>query len=428
MSYRPLSRRIIVAFTLVVAIVSGLFSVGIISAVRYVEKQLIANDLHGDLAIAIADLHAGRDIDLKPGTRFFYDDSENTDSNTYDPPDWLKDLNGGVHEVFRDQQSYHALVYKQGKDEFMLLQDQTDFEKREHVLFIVVIAGFLSSVGMAWLLGHLLAKRVLEPVIRLAKEVGHRDQLQMQAPPLAPDYADDEIGKLAEAFDSTIGELRAALNREQFFTNDVSHELRTPLMVITSSCELLAAADNLSPRQQEQLARISRACAEMRDLVKTFLLLARDSLHRDAHVDLATLPAIANEQCQQWRAAAEAKGLSLNLDVVHSDASNYNAPLLRAVLANLLRNAVHYTDSGFVKVVVDGKSVRVEDSGLGIEEAQRETVFKPFVRGTQARGEGLGLGLSLVKRICAHENWGITLHAREPQGSCFEVTLSGNTH
>ncbi len=73
MRYRPLSRRITLAFIAVVAIVSCLFSVGIIVAVRYVEMQLITDNLHGDLAIAMADLNAGRDIDLEPGTRFYYE-------------------------------------------------------------------------------------------------------------------------------------------------------------------------------------------------------------------------------------------------------------------------------------------------------------------------------------------------------------------
>nr|GFD58533.1 hypothetical protein [Tanacetum cinerariifolium] len=66
--------------------------------------------------------------------------------------------------------------------------------------------------------------------------VRHRDQLLGLAPPLAPDYAADEVGELAVAFDATLGRLRDALSRERLFTSDVSHELRTPLMVLATSC------------------------------------------------------------------------------------------------------------------------------------------------------------------------------------------------
>jgi signal transduction histidine kinase len=195
-------------------------------------------------------------------------------------------------------------------------------------------------------------------------------------------------------------------------------------MIITSSCELLAAANNLSPKQQQQLARINRASIEMHDLVKTFLLLARDSLQQDTDTDVATLEAIAIEQYEQWHVIAETKGLTMQIDVLHANNTQYKTPLLRAVIANLLRNAVHYTDTGFVKLVVDGSICRVEDSGQGIEPEQREAVFQPFVRGTQARGEGMGLGLSLVKRICLHEGWRIELTPLQPQGSCFAVDLN----
>lgn len=74
--YRPLSRRIIIAFVLLVALVSGLFGLGIVLSVRYMETQLLTDTLHGDLAIALADLKAGRDIELEPGLSFYYGQDE----------------------------------------------------------------------------------------------------------------------------------------------------------------------------------------------------------------------------------------------------------------------------------------------------------------------------------------------------------------
>ena len=90
---------------------------------------------------------------------------------------------------------------------------------------------------------------------------------------------------------------------------------------------------------------------------------------------------------------------------------------------NLLRNAWHYTDSGQVRLCLERGGFRVEDSGSGIAEDQHELIFQPFFRGPQARGEGLGLGLSLVKRICTHQGWRITVENRPSGGSCFRVRL-----
>ncbi len=273
-------------------------------------KQLITDTLHGDLAIAMADLDAGRTIQLEPGLSFYFD-QENTLENTQiadnPPPAWLDHLDSGFNEVFREDQVFHALKYIQDNEEFVLLRDQTDFEKREHILFIIVVAGFLLSVGSAWLLGRWMARHVLAPVTRLAQDVRDREAL-IDAPLLAPQFADDEVGRLAHAFDNTVGKLREALTREQMFTSDVSHELRTPLMVIATAGELLAAADNLTPRQCKQLDRITRASDEMHDLVKTFLLLARETRDDDLQTELVTLPR-AEEHTSNWQHAADEKGL-----------------------------------------------------------------------------------------------------------------------
>ncbi|MNM99386.1 Sensor histidine kinase TmoS [compost metagenome] len=94
------------------------------------------------------------------------------------------------------------------------------------------------------------------------------------------------------------------------------------------------------------------------------------------------------------------------------------------MLGNLLRNAWHYTDSGHIRLALGAAGFVVEDSGEGIPEALRESVFEPFVRGNRERGDGLGLGLSLVKRICEHEGWQIRLQSAQPHGCRFEVRLT----
>ncbi|HAW63710.1 MAG TPA: sensor histidine kinase, partial [Pseudomonas sp.] len=106
------------------------------------------------------------------------------------------------------------------------------------------------------------------------------------------------------------------------------------------------------------------------------------------------------------------------------DRGVYNHTLLGTVMSNLLRNALHYTDHGQVRLVLERGGFRVEDTGMGIPPDQQERMFQPFVRGAEGRGEGLGLGLSLVRRICAHQGWTVEVQGREPRGSCFSVRLA----
>ena len=419
LSKQPFERRILIAFVLMTVLISGLFSQSIVGVVHYVEEYLISENLGNELQQVLnEDIKRDRPPRLDASTQFFA-----SDLTEYAIPERFSGLSEGFNEIEGIDNAFYAYVQKVNGHTYMLVQDQSEFERHEQALFNVVLAGFLLSVIAAWWLGRIMAHKVMTPVTRLAQQVRHRDQLHPLAPPLAPGYPNDEIGQLAAAFDSTLGQLQQSLERERLFTSDVSHELRTPLMVIAGSCELLAEA-TLSPREKEQLARISRACEEMRGLVETFLQLARDKTNQSAFVDNRSLASIADEQVNRWKPLLDEKGLDFQYHVEGEDNGLYNPTFLGTVMANLLRNALHYTEEGFVRLVLEAGAFRVEDSGTGIPTEQHEQIFQPFVRGPQARGEGLGLGLSLVKRICARQGWEVSLHDQSNGGSCFKVSLN----
>lgn len=420
LAQQSLANRIVAAFVLMTAVVAGMFSIVIDSAVDGVEMQLVSDSLNRHLDFIIEEADQGLRPQPGPGLELFVASVDTTAPAHV--PTWLSRLPPGLHETVNDDEAYHVLVRDQDGQRYFLVLDQQDFERRETVLEIAVWTGFVLSILAAWVLGKTLAKTVIAPVVRLSGQVQHRDQLLPVAPLLAPEYAADEVGKLAAAFDTTLGQLRQALEREQLFTSDVSHELRTPLMVIASSCELLQA-QGVAANQQIQLERIMRASAEMQELVETFLGLARGP--RDNGIQLAgcALAMAADEQVQRWQADATRRGLTFDLMTEATDHGNYPAPLLRAVLANLLRNAIHYTDRGFVRLILRDGGFSVIDSGAGIPESERMHVFRPFARGGTSRGDGIGIGLSLVQRICDRQGWRITLTEREGGGCEFRVEL-----
>ncbi|EZH81508.1 histidine kinase [Ectopseudomonas composti] len=421
LSKQPFERRILIAFVLMTVMVSGLFSLSIVGVVHFIEEHLVSQEMSRELGETLnEDIRQGRPPRLDSSTQFF-----SSYHDQYLIPEQYTGLQEGFNEVVSGNEAFYIYVQKINGETYMLVQEQQEFEARENALFNVVLAGFLLTVVAAWGLGLMMARKVMAPISRLAQQVRHRDQLHPLAPPLAPDYPDDEIGQLAAAFDSTLGQVRQSLERERLFTSDVSHELRTPLMVIATSCELLAEAP-LGPREKEQVARIARASEEMRELVQTFLQLARDKSNEAVFVGDRTLATIAHEQASRWGALMKEKGLDFQLAEEGQDDGRYNATFLGTVMANLLRNALHYTESGSVRLILEQGAFRIEDSGAGIPAEQHERIFQPFVRGAQARGEGLGLGLSLVKRICAKQGWQVSLQS-EPGHTRFRVTLNPDT-
>lgn len=414
---QPLVRRIIIAFVLMTLVISGVFSLSIVAIVHYIEEQLVSEELAHELDMAIEYQRTGQRIRLPRDMHFF-----SSDTNSIPPQ--FSGLKDGFTEVVGDNAAFYALQRTEDVRRYLLVEDQSDFETREGVMFNGVLAGFILSLVAAWAVGWLVARRVIAPVIRLAEQVRHHGQLSPAAPALATEYAHDEVGQLAAAFDNTLGQLRLALEREHLFTSDVSHELRTPLMIIASSCELIREAGHLDAMQREQIARIARACEQMRDLVQTFLLLARASPSKSHMAGSISLSAAAEEQGKRWADSFAAKGLAFSVQVQEDGDENlYNATFLNTVMSNLLRNALHYTESGSVELLLEKASFSVKDSGIGIPPDQHEQIFRPFVRGRHAPGEGLGLGLSLVKRICEHEGWQVRVDTLSPVGSIFTVIL-----
>lgn len=420
---QPLERRIIIAFTLMTLLVSGTFSLGIVAIVHFIEEHLVSQELDRQLHVVVyEDLPKGHSPRLDPETRFYASNLEK-----FSIPTQFNQQEPGFTEMVDGDEAFYVYTQEINGVRYVLVQEQDEFEQREQALFNVVLAGFILSILGALVLGRLMARKIMQPVSRLAQQVRHRDQLLPLAPPLAPEYADDEIGHLAAAFDSTLSKLRNSLEREKLFTSDVSHELRTPLMIITTSCELLADT-NLAEKEATHLQRIKRASEEMHDLVQTFLILARSKPEEAFLGGQATLRSIADAQVELWQPTFNDKQIHLQLCIAQSpSATLYNATFLRTVLSNLLRNALHYTEQGEVKLTLYADHFTVEDTGIGIPEGFQESIFEPFTRGHNARGEGLGLGLSLVRRICTHQGWTIQVSTRSPHGSCFSLCLDGKT-
>ena len=416
---QPLERRIIIAFTLMTLLVSGTFSLGIVAIVHFIEEHLVSQELDRQLHVVVhEDLPKGHPPRLDPETHFYASNLED-----FAIPKQFDNKKLGFAEVVDGDEAFYVYMQEINGVRYVLVQEQDEFEQREQALFNVVLAGFILSIIGAWLLGRLMARKIMQPVSRLAQQVQHRDQLLPLAPPLAPEYADDEIGRLAAAFDSTLSKLRNSLEREKLFTSDVSHELRTPLMVISTSCELLAESD-ISGKAATHLQRIQRASEEMHDLVQTFLILARSKPEEAFLGGQATLQSITDAQVELWQPMFTDKHIEFQCVLAETPKETlYNATFLRTVLSNLLRNALHYTEQGEVKLTLYADHFTVEDTGIGIPKDFKTSIFEPFTRGHNARGEGLGLGLSLVRRICNHQGWTIQVSTHRPHGSCFSVFL-----
>jgi two-component system sensor histidine kinase MprB len=291
----------------------------------------------------------------------------------------------------------------------------------------------LAGTALAGVVGWGVARTGLRPVHRLTgavEEVARTQDLDSSIPV----DGQDEIARLATAFNRMLTALGASKAAQQQLVQDAGHELRTPLTSLRNNVELLSYADEqLSSGKvlsQEDRARLLRdlgvQAEELTTLTTELVELAAENTDPEPFepIDLADVVDGA-----VIRARARWPRVVFAVSTVPTAMTGQPGGLARVVL-NLLDNAAKWSPlGGTVQVrlsVVDGRAeLAVADEGPGISEQDRPKVFERFYRATAARSmPGSGLGLAIVAQIVeAHE--GSVVAGEAPGGGAeLRVRLS----
>ncbi|SRR5579875_721776 len=214
-------------------------------------------------------------------------------------------------------------------------------------------------------------------------------------------------------------------NKEGFLAA-LGHELRNPMAAIQNSLEVISGGDEMSQRAvvilRRQVQHMARLIDDLLDVSRTNLGTLRI---QPAPVELNPLVQAALEAA---RSAAESKGLGLKIEIpadpIHVEA---DPERLSQILGNLLGNAVNYTDTGRITVSVRTTarhaSISIKDTGIGVDPQHIAALFTPFQTAEPKRAGGLGLGLSLVRRL-VELHGGTVEFASEGRGLGSTVTFT----
>jgi signal transduction histidine kinase len=352
-----------------------------------------------------------------------------SDRTLYNMPLSWQGLDSGVHDIYEtgaDGTRHHyklAVRKKYGLIGFIRYDVTRDELGKQQLLFSVIGAVFLFGL-LSLVLGLWLSRKVLKPVSELANRL--RDFRKAgKAEPLAPHFADDEVGELAHALDEYSARLTAMVERDREFNSDVSHELRTPLAVISSTTELLQGSPDLTEKLSERLKRIERASRQATELIEALLLLSRAERRGPTRGETTEVGKVAADVIESQRPQMRGKPLSIELAV--NEPVNVNAPasVLSVALTNLVGNAIKYTLEGSVRVEVGDGRIEVIDTGPGIKPEDAERLFQRGVRGEGAGGSGAGLGLAIVRRLCELYGWDVSMRPRsDANGAIASIKFS----
>jgi signal transduction histidine kinase len=325
---------------------------------------------------------------------------------------------GRHHAVTVNDKAYQVFVGTDQGRRIYAAYDITEWEALEQPVINNLIGAVVLICALAVVLGFWVSRQVITPVTALSERLRALDPRQRNVR-IGGDFT-GEVAAIAESFDRYMERLDGFVEREQLFSSAAAHELRTPLAVIQGATEVLAEQHDLPPAAQRVTARLQRATREMREFIEALLFLSREEPADGSEQAHCELRGILTQLVEDYRGiAAGAKILKIELAVSSELWLDTPPALPTIVISNLLRNAVEHTDGGTVRVALEGRTLRITDTGRGIPEEARATLF---ARGYSTKPGG-GMGLHLTKRICDRFAWQLTIASTTGKGTTASVAF-----
>lgn len=303
---------------------------------------------------------------------------------------------------------------------------------------VILFFGILSTLCLAIALLFPLVSIALRPLV----EMEQTSQLIAQgelSERIATPPTDDEIGRLARAFNHMVAQLESAFQRQKRFVADASHELRTPLTALSGSLEMLMmgadqgnveAARHLTRGMYAEVQRMNRMVEDL--LVLTRLDDGKVAL-REESVDAGSVVLTVYEQAMHLARGQELTCL-VEPDLPHIRADKDR---LQQVILNLVENALKFTPSdGQVELQARATQhtleITIRDTGAGIPPEALPHVFERFYRADPARSRqpqqrgGNGLGLAIAKELIEAQGGTIDIKSAPGQGTVVTICFAAH--
>ncbi len=294
---------------------------------------------------------------------------------------------------------------------------------------VALLLGGALVIALALVGGLVLARRALAPVADVTETARAISLSGDFAARVEAGHRGDEVGELATAFNEMLQSLEQNHEALQRFLGDASHQLRTPLTTIRANLDLASRRDVPADERQAILADARDEAERMGRLIGDLLSLARAESGARLEFAPIELDEILVDSVRRQRQSAS--HVSMSVERVEPVIVEGDRDRLRELFGILLDNAARYTPAGGRVTagleVRDGHAiVRVADTGIGLDQADRDRLFERLYRGSRAREmrpSGTGLGLAIARWIVESHAGTIDLADRQGGGTVATVEL-----
>ena len=270
----------------------------------------------------------------------------------------------------------------------------------QHFFTVALIS--LIPLGILGIGFHIITNRRIEGVRnQLTQIIGTLEEFDVDEPKkvIFEKSTYPLFNELNESILELIERIRSNYQANRQFTQNASHELQTPLAIIKGHGEILLNSPHLKEKEVTSLGVILQNTNRLAKLNHALILLSKIENNRYSDVETVTIQQVISEMLTNFKDLIVLQEIKITKDFGQELNVEMSETLAEILFANLFQNAIRYNvEDGFIRIQIKERTVTISNSGE-VLEVPPASLFKRFKRESTVE-ESLGLGLSIVQRIC----------------------------
>ena len=428
----PVSIRVTVWFT---AVIIFLFSI-VLSSVILLEDRYINNTSTEELVSAVEKIYEDPDEfeNFDDGIYYIKYNENNEIIAGKIPKDFdltlafsIEDIN--TYQIENKKFLYYDTRLKNTGDWirgiYPLSRFQNDISKMWDIVFYYIAPLFIAFVAFV---GYKIVKNAFKPVKKISETALEIKKSKNFSRRIELDNSEDEIHKMASAFNEMLDTVEETFIHEKQFSTDVSHELRTPITVILAQSDYALDYIDTLDEAKESFEVINRQAKKMTNLINQIMELSKIERQSEIEKDKINFSNVILQLLEDYRTLLENSNIEL-ITNIEKDLRIYgNKLMLERLFVNLFINAMKFTKTTIIVSLnrINREIIlQIKDDGVGIAKEEQKYIWDRFFQTSNSRNKdknkGSGLGLSMVNKIVQLHSATIEVESEIGKGACFIV-------
>ena len=285
-------------------------------------------------------------------------------------------------------------------------KSQAETDDLVQLILLITVAILLILLVTLFLINRFLLNKLWKPFNTTLLQIKQfnlsgKEKLQLEKSDIT------EFKELNKAVSIMTNRVTQDYDEIKNFTENAPHEIQTPLAIIKSKLELLSQSENLKEEQMDTIQSVYEATNRLSKLNQSLILLTKIDNRQFSESEEVNISILINKHLSNYEELIGAKFITIKKNISDNVKMNMNETLAEILVSNLITNAIkHNIDQGIIEITLTDNRFSISNTGIPLQSEPSE-LFERFKK-DKVSSESLGLGLSIVKKICERYDYKIS--------------------